>query len=67
MTKLELSAAPLEGFGVRLEPLTQAHSEPLARTAADSKIWRWLSIDLSTPEGFARWFSAAWDAMTAGR
>ena len=55
---------PLEGSIVRLEPLTEAHREPLRSVAADPEIWQWIDRRVTdSPEGFDRWF----DDRIAGR
>jgi RimJ/RimL family protein N-acetyltransferase len=48
---------PLEGSLVRLEPLVEAHREPLRLVAGHPEIWEW--IERTVPEeddGFDRWF-----------
>jgi len=54
---------PLEGELVRLEPLVEAHREPLRSVAADPEIWRWIDRRVSEGEGFDVWF----DERMAGR
>jgi RimJ/RimL family protein N-acetyltransferase len=45
---ITLHPITLEGFGVRLEPLTQEHHDELAAAAADGKLWElWFT---SVPE-----------------
>jgi RimJ/RimL family protein N-acetyltransferase len=39
----------LEGYGVRLEPLSQAHLEPLAKIAIDPGIWQYMNLRIQTP------------------
>jgi N-acetyltransferase len=60
----EGAARRLEGRIVVLEPLAPAHERALRAAAADPEVWRWMSSDASTDEGFAAWFDAA---LTAGR
>ena len=36
---MEISPITLEGQHVRLEPLTQAHAEPLIDAASDGELW----------------------------
>jgi RimJ/RimL family protein N-acetyltransferase len=36
---ISLARTTLEGHGVRLEPLVAEHAEPLARAAADGRLW----------------------------
>lgn len=50
---MELSPVVLEGFGVRLEPLADAHRQPLREQAADPALWRWWPRDV---------IGAGWDA-----
>lgn len=48
---------PLEGSLVRLEPLVEAHREPLRSVAGYPEIWQW--IERTVPEGengFDKWF-----------
>ena len=48
---------PLEGRIVRLEPLAEAHREPLRSVAGHPEIWEW--IERTVPEedgGFDKWF-----------
>ena len=40
----------LEGWGVRLEPLTDAHVPDLAQVADDDAVWRWLPVPRPTGE-----------------
>ena len=40
----------LEGHGVRLEPLTQAHHDGLAAAAADGELWRLVYTFVPEPE-----------------
>lgn len=45
---IEIQPVTLEGYGVRLEPLTLEHSDALAAAAADGKLWElWFT---SVPE-----------------
>jgi RimJ/RimL family protein N-acetyltransferase len=54
----------LEGDLVRLEPLTEAHREPLREAAADPEIWQWIDRRVSDMgEGFDLHF----DERLAGR
>jgi RimJ/RimL family protein N-acetyltransferase len=48
---------PLEGSLVRLEPLTEAHREPLRSVAGHPEIWQWKDRRVSeTEEGFDQYF-----------
>jgi RimJ/RimL family protein N-acetyltransferase len=57
---------PLEGRHVRLEPLAEAHREPLRRAADDKRIWRHTLTDARGP-GFDPWFDDAAARRAAGR
>jgi N-acetyltransferase len=54
---------PLEGELVRLEPLAEAHREPLRSASAEAEIWQWIDRRVSEGEGFDAWF----DERLAGR
>jgi len=48
---------PLEGSLVRLEPLVEAHREPLRSVAGHPEIWQWMDRRVSeSEEGFDAWF-----------
>jgi len=53
----------LRGRLVVLEPLREEHREELAAVAADPAVWRWMTVDGSRPDVFARWLD---DALAAG-
>jgi RimJ/RimL family protein N-acetyltransferase len=57
----------LEGRLISLEPMREAHREPLRAAAADPVIWQWMQIDSSTPEGFDLWFGHALREAAAER
>jgi N-acetyltransferase len=47
---------PLEGSLVRLEPLAEAHREPLRSVAGHPEIWQWMDRRVSeTDDGFDDW------------
>ena len=54
-----LAAVTLEGHGVRLEPLTVAHSEGLAAAASDGALWDLWFTSVPRPEGVARYIADA--------
>ncbi|MEK6398072.1 MAG: GNAT family protein [Terriglobus sp.] len=39
----------LEGYGVRLEPLTARHTEALCGVAFDPSLWRYMTLRIETP------------------
>jgi RimJ/RimL family protein N-acetyltransferase len=49
----------LEGHGVRLEPLAQAHEEGLAKAAADGKLWELWFTSVPEPTQTAAYISTA--------
>ena len=55
MTVPHITAIPLEGAGIRLEPLEESHRPGLAAAGAASEIWRYLPYDGTGP-GFDTWF-----------
>lgn len=56
----------LRGRWVQLEPLLEAHREPLRVAAQDERIWKFTLFDGRGPE-FDRWFSDARVLGTAGK
>jgi RimJ/RimL family protein N-acetyltransferase len=57
---------PLEGKLVRLEPLTEAHREPLRSVAGHPEIWQWIDRRVSEEDGFDNHFQERLDARQAG-
>lgn len=55
----------LTGRHVRLEPLAEAHREPLRAAADDVRIWRY-TITVARGPGFDEWFDEALAARAAG-
>jgi RimJ/RimL family protein N-acetyltransferase len=49
----------LEGHGIRLEPLTQAHHDALAAAAADGKLWELWFTSVPEPGGTKAYIDAA--------
>ena len=56
----------LEGSLVRLEPLTEAHREPLRSVAGHPEIWQWIDRRVSEEDGFDAHFQERLDARQAG-
>jgi RimJ/RimL family protein N-acetyltransferase len=56
----------LEGSLVRLEPLTEAHREPLRSVAGHPEIWQWIDRRVSEEDGFDAYFQERLDARQAG-
>lgn len=63
----------LAGYGVRLEPLTEAHAPALLTAAADDDVWRWLPSPRPRTEGEMRELirthrgDLAWAVVVDGR
>jgi N-acetyltransferase len=56
----------LRGRWVDLEPLEEAHREPLRRAADDERIWA-TTLTRASGDGFDTWFSGALAEREAGR
>ena len=57
----------LEGRGIRLEPLTQAHREPLAAAVSDGRLWELWFVATPTPENMETYIDDALKAQQEGR
>ena len=49
----------LESHGIRLEPLTEAHSDALAAAAGDGRLWEFWYIAVPPPEGMKAYVAEA--------
>ena len=56
----------LEGWGVRLEPLTLSHVEGLAAAARDGELWNLRVTSVPEPDQTANYIQGALDGLTAG-
>jgi len=56
----------LEGRGVRLEPLSQAHHSGLCEVGLDPELWRLIPYRVATREEMAGYINAALQAQVAG-
>lgn len=56
----------LEGRLVRLEPLASEHENALWTVAREPEIWRFMSMDVRSPDDFHTWLQAALDAAASG-
>ena len=63
---ITLAPVTLEGFGVRLEPLTSQHAAPLAEAAADGKLWELWFTSVPAPQDMARYIADALAGEAAG-
>jgi RimJ/RimL family protein N-acetyltransferase len=63
---LKVKPVVLEGKHVRLEPLTLAHAESLARAAADGELWKTDVTIIPKPEGMKDYIRAALKGFALG-
>jgi RimJ/RimL family protein N-acetyltransferase len=61
---ITVASIGLEGYGVRLEPLTQQHREGLAAAAADGKLWELWFTSVPSPEETEQYIA---DALSGQR
>jgi len=54
----------LEGHGIRLEPLTEEHSDALGAAASDGRLWEFWFIAVPPPDGMRTYVA---DALTGQR
>ena len=57
----------LEGKGVRLEPLTQAHHAQLCEIGLDDELWRLTTTIIRTPEDMKKYIDAAAKDFSDGK
>jgi RimJ/RimL family protein N-acetyltransferase len=63
---IALAPVSLEGFGVRLEPLTPAHQEGLTSAVADGRLWElWYTV-VPAPEQVPTYVATALEGQRAG-
>jgi RimJ/RimL family protein N-acetyltransferase len=63
---IQLSPVTLEGYGVRLEPLTHGHRDELAAAVEDGKLWELWFTGVPDPQGVAKYIDAALAGQQAG-
>ena len=56
----------LEGHGIRLEPLTEQHSDALAAAASDGRLWEFWFIAVPPPEGMRAYVADALQGQRDG-
>jgi|SRR5579871_677640 len=56
----------LEGYGIRLEPLTEQHSAPLAAAVADGRLWELWFTAIPKPEGMPDYVHTALQGQRDG-
>jgi len=63
---IALAQVTLEGYGVRLEPLTPAHQDGLTAAAADGRLWELWFTSVPEPEQTGVYIAEALDGQRAG-
>lgn len=63
---IDIHPHTLEGYGVRLEPLSHQHQEGLARASADGRLWELWFTSVPEPEQVSDYIAAALDGYEAG-
>ena len=63
---ISLEPVALEGHGVRLEPLTEAHRDGLGAAAADGRLWELWYTSVPGPEETAKYIADALAGQQAG-
>jgi RimJ/RimL family protein N-acetyltransferase len=63
---ITLTPVTLEGYGIRLEPLTPAHRDGLAAAAADGRLWELWFTSVPEPENTGAYIADALDGQRAG-
>lgn len=61
-----LTPVTLEGYGLRLEPLTLAHVDSIAAAAADGRLWELWYTSVPAPDQTATYIEAALAGHAAG-
>jgi RimJ/RimL family protein N-acetyltransferase len=56
---ITLTPVTLEGYGIRLEPLTPEHGDALAAVAADGRLWELWFTSIPEPAGTAAYIADA--------
>jgi RimJ/RimL family protein N-acetyltransferase len=63
---IEVQPAVLEGNGIRLEPLTEAHHDGLTAASADGRLWELWFTSVPPPEGMRAYIAEALNAQRDG-
>ena len=64
---IDVQPIALEGHGIRLEPLTEAHHDGLAAASADGRLWELWYTSVPPPEGMRAYLADALKAQSEGR
>lgn len=63
---IQLRPTPLEGHGIRLEPLSPEHHDGLRAAAADGRLWELWFTSVPQPDGVGAYIAAALDGQQKG-
>jgi RimJ/RimL family protein N-acetyltransferase len=63
---ITLEPRPLEGYGIRLEPLSPQHRDGLRAAASDGRLWELWYTSVPEPEGVADYIAAALAGQAEG-
>ena len=63
---IEIRPVRLEGYGVRLEPLSESHAAGLSEASNDGELWRLWFTSVPEPSQVATYIAAALDGLRAG-
>ena len=63
---ITLQPATLEGYGIRLEPLTEAHTDALIAAATDGRLWELWVTSIPEPAGMADYVANALKGQAEG-
>ena len=63
---INVQPATLEGNGIRLEPMTEAHAETLAAAVADGRLWELWYVATPTADGIATYIADAQKGQREG-
>jgi len=55
---MDLAPVTLEGRHVRLEPLRRGHAAELWPAASEADLWRYMTVEVRTPEDLERWVAS---------
>jgi N-acetyltransferase len=64
---ITIAPATLEGYGMRLEPLTVDHADELGAAVADGKLWELWFTAVPEPDDVDAYISTALAGLSAGR
>ena len=62
----DLQSTTIEGHGIRLEPLTEAHAEPLGAAASDGRLWELWYTSVPPPDAMLAYVAEALKGQREG-